>query len=152
MLGHLDEYDYTVLINAAARVQDWRLALRLLRRIEDTPLKKKTKRRPTTNSSSSSAASKEPDAPSPLSAPSSSFSSSSSSPPSVDSGEEEKKETSFLAPSVYHYSAAINACKVSMQQYPALQLFEEMCTRGIKPNQHTYSSVVACCSDGQVRS
>jgi hypothetical protein len=115
----LDDRDFTLLINAAAKAKDWRLALRLLRQLEKTPVGNSV--RSSSSSSSASAASL------------------------------------CLQPNVFHYTAAIGACRAAgsaakepLAYAAALELFAEMKSRGVLPNAYTYTNVLSATCDGNL--
>ena len=132
----LDDRDFTLLINAAAKAKDWRLALRFLRQLEKTPVAGGG------NSAGSSSHNNYnnnnndgPTTKGKASAP--------SSPPA------------YLQPNVFHYTAAIGACRAagSANKEPlayaaALDLFAEMKSRGVAPNAYTYTNVLSATCDG----
>ena len=56
---------------------------------------------------------------------------------------------SILTPSVISYSAAISACKKSLQWAGALQLFADMQRSILQPNVITYIAPISACGKGQ---
>jgi len=47
-----------------------------------------------------------------------------------------------LAPNVFHYTAAVGACRAAAAQETALQLLQEMRARSVAPNLLTYTNLV----------
>ena len=135
----LDDRDFTLLINAAAKAKDWRLALRFLRQLEKTPASSSISPGGSSHSSHANTNDHNHLAQNTASALPSSSSS----------------LAACLQPNVFHYTAAIGACRAAgsankdpLAYAAALDLFAEMKSRGVAPNAYTYTNVLSATCDG----